>query len=204
MTIYDRISSIYDWLIISERPYRERVLKLLDIQHGEYVLDIGCGTGQTLPQLAAAVGKQGRVLGLDLSPGMLRQSQAKIEKRVGQSISLLRGRGQMLPLQAGTCDAILMSFTLELFSLEDQHHVLAEVRRVLKEDGRLGLLALSTSERTSALTIYQSLHEYFPAIIDCRPFDVVPLLAAGGFKVVRQENQLMFNLPLSILIAVRT
>ena len=45
MTIYDRISSIYDWLIISERPYRDRALELLDVQPGETVLDIGCSTG---------------------------------------------------------------------------------------------------------------------------------------------------------------
>jgi demethylmenaquinone methyltransferase/2-methoxy-6-polyprenyl-1,4-benzoquinol methylase len=129
MSIYDRISAFYDWLILSERPYRERALQLLDPQPGERFLEIGCGTGQTLLELAAATGQTGHVVGIDLSPGMIRQSQKKLAKSRGAPISLLRGSGLQLPLQADSCDVLFLSFTLELFDLEDQHALLAGLGR---------------------------------------------------------------------------
>ncbi|MFL7840076.1 MAG: class I SAM-dependent methyltransferase [Candidatus Promineifilaceae bacterium] len=198
MSIYDRISPIYDWLIISERPFRERALQLLDLQSGNCIVDLGCGTGQSLPEMAAAVGEKGQVIGLDLSPGMLHQSR----KKLGQGrVSLLRGTALKLPLEAHSCDALFMSFTLELFDLEEQHQLLAEVRRVLKENGRIGLVTLSTHTPTLMLLLYTSLHEIMPAVIDCRPLDTAPLLTAAGFVVLQQEQQSMFGLPLSIMVA---
>ena len=201
MSIYDRISFIYDWLTISERPYRELALELLDLQPGESVLEIGCGTGQTLLALGAATGDQGRVVGLDLSPGMLQQSQKNLGQGKGNTISLLRGSGLDLPLEANSFDALFMSFTLELFSLEEQHKVLGEARRVLRENGRLGLVTLTTDSQSFSLSLYQSLHEIFPGTIDCRPINPAPLLTAAGFIVSRQEGRAMFGLPLSIIMA---
>jgi len=201
VSIYDRISFIYDWLTISEQPYRELALELLDLQPGESILEIGCGTGQTLLSLAAAAGDQGRVVGLDLSPGMLQQSRTKLGRDRGDTISLLRGSGLHLPLEANSFDALFMSFTLELFSLEEQHNVLGEARRVLKENGRIGLVTLATFSQSFSLSLYQSLHEFFPAVIDCRPIDPAPLLSAAGFIVSRQEDRSMFGLPLSIIVA---
>jgi ubiquinone/menaquinone biosynthesis C-methylase UbiE len=201
MSIYDQISSIYDWLIISERPYRERALELLDVKPGECILEVGCGTGQALPPLATSVGGNGLVIGLDLSPGMLQQCRNKLEQRRGAGISLLRGTALDLPLEADSCDVVFMSFTLELFDLEAQHKVLKEARRVLKKNGRLGLVTLSTHTSSLSLSLYYSLHEIFTGVIDCRPFDAAPLLTSAGFNVLYQEDQSMFGLPLSMILA---
>jgi ubiquinone/menaquinone biosynthesis C-methylase UbiE len=201
VSIYDRLSSVYSWLTISERPYRERALELLDVQPGERILEIGCGTGQALFELAAVVGETGSVMGLDLSPGMLQQSRRKLGESPGSIVSLLRGSGVELPLAADCCDALFMSFTLELFDLEEQHQVLDEARRVLRENGRLALVTLSTYQQTLPMSLYYSLHEIFPRIIDCRPIDPAPLLAAAGFLIIKQENRAMLGLPLSIIVA---
>ena len=203
MTLYERISSIYDWLTVSERPFRERALQLLALQPGESVLEIGCGTGQTLLEIAAAVGEAGHVVGLDLAQGMLVQSQKKQQDSPRAPISLLRGSGLALPLEADSFDALFLSFTLELFDLDDQHQLLAGARRVLKENGNLALVTLSTHRQTIPLSLYYSLHEFFPQIIDCRPIDPAPLLAAAGFTVIHLENHALFGLPLSILVAAK-
>lgn len=198
MPIYDRISPIYDWMTVSERQYSRQALALLDVQPDETLLEIGCGTGQALKQQAPQMGSEGRLIGLDLSAGMLRQAQGNLNDT---AVSLLRGSGLKLPLAANCCDAIFLSFTLELFDLEEQHQLLAEIRRVLGENGRLALVTLSTHEQTTPSSIYWSLHEAFPGVVDCRPVAVPPLLAAAGFSITQQDNRLMFGLPLSILLA---
>jgi demethylmenaquinone methyltransferase/2-methoxy-6-polyprenyl-1,4-benzoquinol methylase len=163
------------------------------------LLEIGCGTGQTLRELAGMMGKGGRLIGLDLSPGMINQAQSSLQENQA-IVSFLQSDGLKLPLTTNCCDALFMSFTLELFDIQDQHRLLGEARRVLKENGRLALVTLSAHEQTGASSIYWSLHEMFPKIVDCRPLSAAPLLAAAGFSTTHQENHSMFGLPLSIFL----
>lgn len=198
---YDRLSLFYDWLAASERPYRERLGGLLELQAGETVLDIGCGTAQGAPRLADANGGKAHVLGLDLSPGMLARARKNIGARGETAVSLLRAQALALPLAGGSCEAAILSFTLELFTLDHQKKLLAEIRRVLRPGGRLALLALSTHCRTAASEIYWSLHELAPSVFDCRPIAAAPLLSAAGFTLRRQEEESLWGLPLAILLA---
>ena len=75
---YDSMSRYYDLIAgPSEESFRQRGLRLLAPQPGEYILEIGCGTGPSLPALTARVGDAGCVVGIDLSGGMLAQAHRK-------------------------------------------------------------------------------------------------------------------------------
>ncbi len=198
---YDRLSSSYDWLTVSERPFRREALDLLAAGPGETVFEIGCGTAQSVCELAAAVGSDGQAIGLDLSAGMLRQARRNVAKCGGTAVALLRGNGLGLPLVANSCDAVFLSFTLELFDLQDQHQLLAEVRRVVRPGGRLAVITLSTHARTAVSAAYWSLHDLFPALVDCRPIAAAPLLSAAGFQILQEERRSLFRLPLTIILA---
>jgi demethylmenaquinone methyltransferase/2-methoxy-6-polyprenyl-1,4-benzoquinol methylase len=75
---YRRIAPSYDLIC---RPLyggaRRSAVGALELQPGHRVLDIGCGTGLALPQLAAAVGSEGKVVGLDGSAPMLRRARRR-------------------------------------------------------------------------------------------------------------------------------
>ena len=74
-----------------------------------------------------------------------------------------------------------MSFTLELFE-EAIPNVLADVRRVLRIGGRVGIVAMSDSGQTNAMIdLYEWLHRRWPHFIDCRPIDVVGVLQKAHF-----------------------
>src|SRR4030042_293281 len=81
---------LYDVIV---RPvsagYRALAVERLALQPGETVIDLGCGTGLSLPLLAAAVGEQGRVIGLDASPDMLALSRRRIEAGGWRNIELV-------------------------------------------------------------------------------------------------------------------
>ncbi|PNG90778.1 class I SAM-dependent methyltransferase [Streptomyces malaysiensis] len=101
---------------------------------GGAVLDAGCGTGRALPALRAAVGPEGTVLGVDLTPAML--DAAVREGRDGFA-GLVLADVARLPLRDGCLDAV---FAAGLIShLSDPGENLRELARVVRPGGRLAL-----------------------------------------------------------------
>src|ERR1017187_7420573 len=79
---YDKISDFYDALSEhSEGPVRRAGVEMLAPKTGERIMELGCGTGHCVCDLASAVGSGGLVLGLDLSERMLARSRALVEER---------------------------------------------------------------------------------------------------------------------------
>jgi demethylmenaquinone methyltransferase/2-methoxy-6-polyprenyl-1,4-benzoquinol methylase len=78
---YDVFANFYDAsLDATYREHRQQALRALALQPGMTVVDVGCGTGASLPVLVPAVGATGRVVGVDASPGMLQKAQARIRR----------------------------------------------------------------------------------------------------------------------------
>ncbi len=202
---YNRLSSIYDLLAgSSEKPYREEGLKMLAVQPGEVVLEIGYGTGQALVQLASAVGPLGEVYGIDISPGMWEVARERIAGAgLAHQVALEVGDAAQLPFARDFFDAVFLSFTLELFDTPEIPQVLAECRRVLKSDGRLGVVSLAKAGRGNlAVQLYEWAHRQFPKFIDCRPIYVRAALEAAGFSIQGAKKRAMWGLPVTIVVGV--
>ena len=202
---YDRIGGVYDLLSGPwEGPVRAAALRLLDVCPGERVLEIGAGTGPALPVLARACGPQGRLVGLDLSPGMLRVADRRL-RRLGLrgGVGLVRGDARSLPLAAEWCDAALVAFTLELFDDEAIPRVLAGCRRALRPGGRLAIVALSTAGPPSRMqALYLRARRVVPHWLDCRPIDAPAWLEAGGCTVRSCERSSVGGLPVELVLGV--
>ncbi len=75
-------SRFYDFLTAgASREYRAVAVERLALQPGDLVVDVGCGTGLSLPLLSRAVGHEGRVIGVDASPEMLGRARRRVEER---------------------------------------------------------------------------------------------------------------------------
>ncbi len=203
---YDRMSRSYDLFAGAfEKRLRDLALERLGIAMGEAVLEIGFGTGHCLKQIAEAVGKEGRVCGVDLSAGMLAESRKRLD-RAGMSdrVELHCGDAAQLPYADETLDAVFMSFTLELFDTPEIPVVLGEIRRVLKPNGRLGVVSLSREDGISLMVrVYEWLHERLPQYIDCRPIYVEQALKEAGFQLTHSEKEGLWGLPTKIAVGVK-
>jgi demethylmenaquinone methyltransferase/2-methoxy-6-polyprenyl-1,4-benzoquinol methylase len=196
---YDRLSRWYDWIAGSEEGFVRQAIGLLALRPGERVVEIGCGTGKALVEMAAQTGISGLVLGVDLSAGMLRRAS---ERAGGQPVRLCQSDALALPCPDGSCDAVLMTFTLELFTNAEMAPVLAEIRRVLRPGGRLGIAALLETDAPRWMErLYGVFHRRFPRLVDCRPIRAGRMLVENGFILQHQERQSMWGLPLEIVVA---
>lgn len=86
---YDVFANFYDASLDGAyREHRKQALQALAPQPGMTVVDVGCGTGASLPVLVPAVGPTGRVVGVDASPGMLRKAEARVRRNAWQNVQL--------------------------------------------------------------------------------------------------------------------
>ncbi|MFW6040268.1 MAG: class I SAM-dependent methyltransferase [Thermoplasmatota archaeon] len=202
-THYDRISSLYDYLEGSfERKYQSQGVRMLNLKRNDNIIDIGCGTGEAIIQMSRDIGPSGMIHGLDISKGMLNQAYHKIKKhRLGNNVILILGDGTYLPFKNSTFDAIFMSFTLELFKSEEISQVLNEVFRVLKKNGKLLVVGLSRHKVNITVKLYETLHDLFPRLLDCRPIPISELIKDNNFKLVKVKEEHIYSLPIEIVLA---
>ena len=68
---------------------RQRVIERLALRPGDVVLDVGCGTGLNFLAIEGAIGSQGRIIGIDLSPDMLKQARARVADDGWTNVTLI-------------------------------------------------------------------------------------------------------------------
>lgn len=198
---YNRMSRWYDWFASSEKQFTEIGLLMLNVQPGEKVLEIGFGTGRGLVALAHSACETGKVYGIDLSDGMFQVANENISRAgLSSRIELRLGDAANLPYEDDFFDAIFISFTLELFAAPEIPLVLCECKRVLLEDGRLGVVALEKKD-CRAIRIYEWFHARMPSLVDCRPINVRRIIEAAGFEPVEAREKAMWGLPIEIITA---
>lgn len=200
---YDWLSRWYDWLAASsEQPLAELGLKKINASAGDVILELGCGTGRALLALASAAGDSGRIVGMDISRGMLTIARERIARaNVSQGVLLAQGDASALPFPADFFDAIFVAFTLELFDTPEIPIVLSECRRTLKAGGRMGVVAMTRDERENIpQCIYEWFHQRMPAYVDCRPIYVQAALKQAGFQIQAVTRKMMWGLPVEICL----
>lgn len=134
--VWNRISDIY----LSEidrrfAPVVENVIARAQLRAGQHVLDLGTGTGAVAKRAAELVGPTGNVVGVDISPDMLRMAHQRMGARGLTKVSLREGRAEAVPAEDRAFDVVLAS--LSLMYVIDRAVAAREVARVLRPQGRL-------------------------------------------------------------------
>jgi ubiquinone/menaquinone biosynthesis C-methylase UbiE len=205
---YNRMSRWYDVIAGStEKKYRDWGLEKLSAQPGETILEIGFGTGHCLVALAKAVGSTGRVIGLDISDGMLAIAGERLQaESLHERVDLHLGDAANLNfIEANSLDGVFMSFTLELFDNPEIPRVLQECYRILKPGGRLAVVSMTkTNPPTVPVRVYEWFHEHLPDYADCRPIFARQALEKNGFNVQDVRVSSMWGLPVEIVLGKKS
>lgn len=185
---YDQLSHVYDWFVGPlEASARRQAIDFLALDGDERVLEVGCGPGHALTELATRV-PNGHVFGLDAARGMLDRARRRRDRRsVTDRVSLLRGDARRLPVRSDSMDAVFIEATLELFSTQEMRTVLEEISRVLDADGRLCVVTMERdgSEDSRFVRFYEWAFEHLPGYraVGCRPVYARRALEETGFEI---------------------
>jgi len=184
--LYTRLSKYYDPFTGYEPRHHREALKLATIKEGDRVLEVAVGTGRAIVGIANAVGRQGRVYGIDLTEAMLKKAAPKLKREsLPAKVDLAQGSAFSLPFQDGKFDVLYNSYMLDLIDTPQIPPILVEFKRVLKPGGELVLVNMS--KNTKRKTLFEFLYEKGPNLYgNCRPVLAEPLADEAGFENIRR------------------
>lgn len=143
--MFDTISGEYDGLnrVISfgiDIKWRKKVLKIVSEQKPKTILDIATGTGDLAILMSQTQAE--KIIGLDISAGMLEVGKKKIAARkLSDKIEMVLGDSEKLPFSDNSFDAITVAFGIRNFETLDKG--LSEILRVLRPGGIFVILETS-------------------------------------------------------------
>jgi demethylmenaquinone methyltransferase/2-methoxy-6-polyprenyl-1,4-benzoquinol methylase len=142
--MFDRIARVYDPmnLVISafqEPRWRKRAVKLTRTRPGDRLLDVATGTGKVAADLHERAQPGGSVLGVDISPGMIRVARRRFVDRPG--LEFVVGDALALPTEDGSFDAATIAFGMR--NLPDYAKGFAEMARSVRPGGRVVCLEIA-------------------------------------------------------------
>lgn len=117
-------------------PFARALVEAANLQPGEAVMDVGCGTGAAARFAAEHVGPSGRVIGVDVNVGMIEVAKS-LSAVDGASIEWFENTAYQLPLPDQSMDIVLCAQTLQF--LNDRPKALSEMYRMLKRGGRVAV-----------------------------------------------------------------
>jgi ubiquinone/menaquinone biosynthesis C-methylase UbiE len=175
-----------------ERAFREEQVDLARLAAGEFVLDIGCGTGALAVAAKRRVGSTGAVHGIDASPEMIGRAYKKAQKaRV--EVVFETAVAEALPFPDGTFDAVLSTLVLHHLPKDALWQCIFEMRRVLKPGGRLLVLDIGGPQDKRRTLHARNAGAYFAGHDHFDLSTMVPLLSEFGLNEI-ESGAVAFSL----------
>ena len=150
-------------------------------QPGERVLDVGCGCGDTSLKLAAAVGSEGSVVGVDVSAPMLAEATSRRDRTGASNLDFENADAQIGGFTQGFHDLVFSRFGVMFFA--DPSAAFANLRSSLRPGGRIVFACWQSREKNPWLSL--------PAAAAMKHFETPPappIEAPGPFSLCDSER----------------
>ncbi|MFB6181045.1 MAG: class I SAM-dependent methyltransferase [Candidatus Nanohalobium sp.] len=131
------------------RGIRKEAVQSLELDEGDTVVELGCGTGANLRYMRDQVGSKGKIIGIDISPGMLEKAKKKKRKNEWENVELIEADASSIELEE-ELDAVLTSFSICMF--DEPEKVIEKWNKKL-DGGRFTNLVISRSDRDTLLPV---------------------------------------------------
>lgn len=159
--VWDRISDKY-LREVDKRfaPVVEHVIRRAALKSGQQVLDLGTGTGSVAIKAASLVAPGGRVVGIDISPEMLKLAQQRAAAGSLRNVSFREGGGEAFPADNAAFDVLMASLSL-MYAI-DRAAAAREIARVLRPGGRFVAAVWAGPEQCDIVLFQQTAGSYAP------------------------------------------
>jgi ubiquinone/menaquinone biosynthesis C-methylase UbiE len=172
--------------------FGQRLVDWSQLETGARVLDVAAGTGASLVPAAQRVGPGGKVVGVDIAPGMVARMEQVIDSNRLANAQAMVADGEQLPFENGYFDAVLCGFGL--FFFPDPLRALTEFARVTRAGGSVALSTFTRDGSASMDAIWRRIGEYMPVPAPApdetrfhEPAQLVGILERAGYVEVEVD-----------------
>ena len=188
---YNRFGRWQDLQVV----YEGRALREL-ARHGRFeqarsVVEFGCGTGGFARQLLMdRLPADARYLGVDVSETMVRLASKRLSRWRDRSTVQLTDGSLELPVEAASCDRVVVNYVFDLLSEAAISQLLAEAGRVLRPGGLLGVANITpgiTAASRLASCLWTQVHSRWPSATGgCRPIHTRGYVAEPRWRIAHE------------------
>jgi ubiquinone/menaquinone biosynthesis C-methylase UbiE len=190
---WDKASAYYESFWQDQlKPAQDLLLEMADLQPGENVLDVACGTGLVSFLALSKLGGKGRVLGTDISEKMVEKASLIAMQKKESRTQFMHMDAEELRLENNSFDAVLCS--LGLMYMPDPRKALEEMCRVLKPRGRTVAAVWGQRDKCGWAEIFEIVDQHIASEV-CPMFfnlgnpDMLALnFKAAGFANIKVER----------------
>lgn len=191
---FQRLNQVYDPLLryfLRENTFKRRLIQQAHIQPGQWVLDVGCGTG-TLTLLIKQRHPDSDVIGMDGDPAIL--AQARVKALVARAnLTFTQGLAFALPYSDNSFDRVLSSLVFHHLTREHKRRAMAEIYRVLRPGGEVHIADWGKPHNAVMRAAFLSVQmlDGFATTQDSVTGELIGLLADAGFQDARETEAFM-------------
>ncbi|GAA0116090.1 class I SAM-dependent methyltransferase [Clostridium senegalense] len=187
--LFDRVSSVFD----DNGPrffkyFGEELVKFADIKYGEKVLDVASGKGASLFLSAKKVGESGEVIGIDISKGMVDETNLEIKHKGIENAQLIVMDAENLDFESEYFNHVLCGFGV--FFFPNYEIAFKEIMRVLKSGGKVSFTTFLRKKDENFIWLDELVEEYLPEYEeDCGYEETVEFDTEEGlYKILKESN----------------
>ncbi|OQX94857.1 methyltransferase type 11 [candidate division KSB1 bacterium 4572_119] len=174
-------------------PFISKAISKMNIEPGDRILDMGCGTGRNSCLMEKYIGKNGRIVGLDIGAEMIEQFEKKCQAFPNVEIQNFR-IDEPLPFEK-EFDKALLSFVFHGFPDNKKELIIKNVKKALKPGGKIYLLDYNEFDLEKKPGLFQKIFKKFecPLALDYLKVDWKKKFASWGFGEF-EENYFYWNI----------
>lgn len=164
------------------RPISDRLMGVAAPRPGEFVVDVGCGSGATTIELASRVAPTGEVLGLDVSATLLKRARERAPEDL--PVRFVHGDATVHQLPPGQIDLVASRFGVMFFA--DPAQAFANLRRGMKPGGRVAFVCWRAAKANPWMIVpLRAAAIHAPPLPELGPEDPGPFAFADETRVRR-------------------
>ncbi|MFH5832952.1 methyltransferase domain-containing protein [Halalkalibaculum sp. DA384] len=158
------------------------------IQPGDTVVDIGSGSGVDALISGIKTGPEGQVIGIDITPAMIRKARKNIEKAGVDHIRIIEGQAVDIPLDDASADVVTSNGVINL--VPDKETAFKEIHRILKPGGHIQISDIVLSKPVSEKS-KSNAQLWAECIVGAEPVEVyLDMIRSAGFENVTVIDRL--------------
>ena len=200
---YKKVVWFYDlWSWLTESKAAKYVIEFAEINNGESILEVACGTGVVFEQIVKRNPK-GTNIGVDLSPDMLNKAKKRLKNIGHNNYELREANALKLDIVNNSIDLIINNFMIDLMPIDTFDDLAQEFYRLIKPNGKVVISTFSFGKKRINKLWFWIAKTIPDLLTSCRPVSFKENLIKAGFRIENHLEISQNTFPSEIIKAIK-